>query len=151
MQVIKPLGAGILLLLGFIFWGRAIETSLDPNPNRLGKRETITAGVLLGLPATVGGAWLALDTYRQRQRAEEARLKAIFFKLVKAGRGKVTALRFSMEAQIDGEMAKAYLGDRSREYDATFQVDIEGGITYCFHLGNLDSRLLRPSSQQRQQ
>ena len=150
MKIVKPLGAGILLLLGFVFLGRALETSLDSNPDRLGKRETVTAGVLLGLPAVVGGVWLLVDTRRQQQHAEAERLKAVFFQLVKAGRGNVTALRFSMEAQIDGETAKAYLSDRSREYDATFQVDIEGGITYCFHLGNLDSRLLRPSPQQRE-
>ncbi|MEM9003888.1 MAG: ribosomal protein L7/L12 [Cyanobacteria bacterium P01_F01_bin.86] len=151
MQVVKPIGAGILLLLGVLCLGRAIETSLDPNPNRLAKRETITAGVLLGLPATVGGTWLVLASQRQRQREAEKHLKETFFKLVKAGRGKVTALRFSMEAQIDGETAKAYLSDRSREYDATFQVDNEGGITYCFHLDNLDSRLLDPSPHRREQ
>ena len=52
-----------------------------------------------------------------------------------------------MEAQIDGETAKAYLSDRSREYDATIQTDAEGGSTYCFHLGEVDSKLLRPLSQ----
>ena len=147
MKIAKPLGAGILILLGFWCLGRVMETALDRSPDRLDKRETITAGVLIGVPATAGGAWLALDTRRQRHLAEGKRLRQIFFKLVKAGRGKVTALRFSMEAQIDGDVAKAYLNTLSREYDATFQVDNEGGITYCFHLGDVDSRLLRPAPQ----
>lgn len=146
-KIAKPIGAGILLLLGFWCLGRVIETGLDPNPHRLGKRETMTAGVLVGVPAATGGAWLALSVRRQRQLATEQKLRDSFFRLVKAGRGKVTALRFSMEAQIDGEHAKAYLSDRSREYDATFQVDSEGGITYCFNLGDLESRLLQPTTE----
>ncbi|NER78599.1 MAG: hypothetical protein F6K42_03295 [Leptolyngbya sp. SIO1D8] len=124
-----------------------METAFDPDITRVGKRETITAGILVGAPASAGGAWLILNARRQRRLAEAQRLRQIFFKLVKAGRGKVTALRFAMEAQMDGEMAKAYLSDRSQEYDATFQVDNEGGITYCFHLGNINSRLLQSSDQ----
>lgn len=146
-RIAKPIGAGILLLLGFWCLGRVVETGLDPNPNRLGKRETMTAGLLVGVPAATGGAWLAFDIRRQRRLAAAKQLQDTFFRLVKAGRGKVTALRFSMEAQIDGEQAKAYLSDRSREYDATFQVDSEGGITYCFNLGDLESRLLQPTTE----
>ncbi|MDB9527607.1 ribosomal protein L7/L12 [Oscillatoria sp. CS-180] len=147
MNKVKIVGASALFLLGFWCLGRAVETSLDRNPNRLGQRETITAGILLGVPATGGGGWLLWDSRRQHQLQEEERLKNTFFQLVKAGRGKITPLRFSMEAQIDGSQAKAYLSDRSMEYDATYQVDVEGNITYCFHLGNLNSQLLRPNRQ----
>jgi len=145
MERAKTLGIGLLLILGALCLGRAIETALDHNPNRLGQRETITAGLLIGIPATTGGLWWGWQVHRQRRLAEAQRLREVFFKLVKAGRGKITPLRFSMEAHIDGAKAKAYLSDRSVEYDANFQVDVEGNITYCFHLGEVDSRLLRPT------
>ncbi len=144
VSVIKQGAAAALIVVGVLCLGRAIETGLDRNPNRVGKRETITAGLLLGGIATTGGIALALNTHRQRRRQEKAQLQAVFFNLVKAGRGKVTPLRFAMEAQLTGEAATAYLNEQARQYDATFQVDQEGGITYCFNLGTVDSRLLRP-------
>ena len=151
---VKPAGSILLLLLGFLCLGRAVETGLDHNPDRIGKRETITAGLLLGLPATAGGVGLAVSARRDgrrpvprdhRRRLAAQHLRTVFFQLAKAGRGKVTALRFAMEAGISGDRATAYLSERAREYDATFQVDNEGGITYCFNLGEVDSRLLRPA------
>ncbi|MGD1908380.1 MAG: ribosomal protein L7/L12 [Leptolyngbyaceae cyanobacterium] len=144
IPVLKQGAAIALLVVGGLCLGRAVETALDRNPNRVGKRETITAGILLGGTATVGGSGLALSAYRQRRRAGVAELQAVFFNLVKAGRGKITPLRFAMEAQITGQAATAYLNEQARQYDATFQVDQEGGITYCFNLGTVDSHLLRP-------
>lgn len=142
MTPVKAVGASILLVIGFWCVGRALETAVNPDPQILGKRETMTAGLLIGVPATVGGGWLLWDQRRQRRLAYDQQLRATFFRVVKAGRGQVTPLQYAMEARIDGEAAKAYLHDRSIEYDATFQVDIEGNITYCFHLGNVDSHLL---------
>lgn len=135
MTWVKPTGSILLFLLGFLCLGRAVETGLDQNPDRIGKRETITAGLLLGLPTPC----------RDLRRLAAQRLRTVFFQLAKAGRGKVTALRFAMEAQISGDRATAYLTERAREYEATFQVDNDGGITYCFNLGDVDSRLLRPA------
>ncbi len=147
IQIAKSLGAATLLLLGFICLGRALETSLDQNPDRLHKRETITAGILLGLPTAVGGTWLALNSRRHHQTAEANRLRAIFFELVNAGEGQLTVLQFAMAAQMDGDKAKAYLSDRSQEYDGTFQVDDEGTILYCFALGHTHDRASYPTLQ----
>lgn len=146
MRAFSRGAAGVLLVIGILCLGRALETALDNSPNRLGKRETITAGVLLGGPMTAGGGWLLVHDHRQQRLAEQQRLQEIFFKLVKAGRGKVAPLRFAIEANLDGVKANAYLSDRAREFDATFQVDVEGGLIYCFTLGEVDSRLLRPGA-----
>ena len=143
IQMTKSLGAVTLLLLGFLCLGRAIETSVDRNPNRLNKRETVTAGILLGLPAIVGGTWLVFNKRRQYRTTEETRLRKTFFELAKAGHGQMTVLQFAIAAQIDGNQAKIYLSDRSREYDATFQVDDEGTIIYCFNLGR--DNITRPN------
>ncbi|WP_008312451.1 ribosomal protein L7/L12 [Leptolyngbya sp. PCC 6406] len=147
IQQVQQIAAGLLLLVGFLCLGRVLETTLDSNPNRVDRRETITAGIVVGVPAIAGGVGLILAAQHQRRRQESERLQGVFFALVKAGRGKVTPLRFAMEAKLTGVQATAYLGDRAREYDATFQVDSEGGITYCFNLGEVDSRLLRSTPE----
>jgi len=142
MNKVKSVGAGLLLLLGFWCLGRALETSLNRDPRILDKRETITAGLLLGLPATAGGSWLLWDRRRQCRQQTAQTLRQTFFRSVKAGRGKVTPLQFAIAANLDGATANTYLRDRSIEYNATFEVDDDGNITYCFHLGNAD--LYRP-------
>ncbi|MGP1375288.1 MAG: ribosomal protein L7/L12 [Almyronema sp.] len=145
MRRVKQISAGLLLLVGFWCLARSLETGLDRNPNRLDKRETVLAGILLGVPAVGFGAYLGLDAQLQKKRQERDRLQAIFFKLVKAGKGKVAPLRFAMEANLTGEAAKAYLDERARIYDADFQVDDRGGVFYYFHLGDVDTQLLRPA------
>lgn len=142
MKQVKPIGAGLLLLLGFWCLGRALETSLNRDPQVLEKRETITAGLLLGLPATAGGTWLLWERRRQRQQQAAQQLRQVFLRSVTAGRGRVTPLQFAIAANLDGATANTYLRDRSIEYNATFDIDDDGNITYCFHLGN--AQLSRP-------
>ena len=132
MHFFKLSGAGLLLLVGFWCLGRTVETGLNQDPGLVDRRETITAGLLLGLPATALGSWLIWHDRQQQQRQQAQQLRAVFFDLVKAGRGQVTPLRLAMAAQIDGDVAKAYLNARSVEYDATFHVDDDGTIIYCF-------------------
>ena len=136
MRQVKWLSGGLLLLLGFWCLGRAVEMSLNRDPHVQEKRETVTAGILLGLPATAGGSWLLWAQHRQRRQQAAQRLRNIFFHLVQTRQGQVTPLQFAMAAQIDGDIAKAYLDDRSLEFDATFDVDEQGHMTYCFHLGD---------------
>ncbi|MGD1942834.1 MAG: hypothetical protein ACFB0G_16120 [Leptolyngbyaceae cyanobacterium] len=132
MRFLKLSGASVLLLVGFLCLGRTIETGLNQNPNLTDRREIMTAGLLIGLPTTALGGWLIWHDRQQRQRQQAQQLRAVFFDLVKAGRGQITPLRLAMAAQIAGDVAKAYLNDRSVEYDATFQVDDDGTIIYCF-------------------
>lgn len=140
MNKAKLVGAGALLVLGFWCLGRVVEMALNRNPNVLEKRETITAGLLLGVPSSAGGAWLLWDRRRQLAVARQRRIREAFFKLVQTEHGKVTPLQLAMASHIDGQEAKDYLSDRSIEYDATFEVDVSGHIIYCFPLsGNLTS------------
>ncbi|WP_204139118.1 hypothetical protein [Halomicronema sp. CCY15110] len=145
MQKVKSISAGLLLLLGFWCLGRAVETRLNRNPNILDQRETITAGLLLGLPAVTGGSWLLWDVRRQRRQQAEHRLRQIFFDLVQTHRGQVSPLQFAIAAQLNGDAANAYLRDRSVEFNATFEVDAAGNITYCFHLGTAQPPPIAPS------
>ena len=143
---VRQISAALLLIMGFWCLARSVETALDPDPSRLDKRETITGGILLGIPAVGFAAWLAFDTHLQSQQAEQARLQAIFFQLVKAGKGYIAPIRFSMETGLTGEAAIAYLNQRARVYSAEFNVDDAGGITYYFNLGRVNTQLLRPAA-----
>lgn len=142
MGLARKTGAIILLLIGFWSLGRSLETALDRNPNRLGKRETITAGLLIGLPATVGGSWLIADARRRKRLQQERHLRQAFFQVLQLGEGKVTPLQLSMAAGLAGEEAKVYLDQRAREFDATFHVEEDGGLVYCFSAGHIESHLL---------
>ncbi len=136
MRNIKVIASGMLLLLGFWCLGRALETAFNQDPNLMEKREIITAGILLGLPATALGGGLIWRDRRQRHLSKAHYLRDVFFHLITAEKGKITPLKFAMAARIDGDEAKAYLRDRCLEFDATFQVDAEGTIFYCFEAGN---------------
>ncbi len=140
MPKVKSISAGLLLLLGFWCLGRAAEMGLNRNPNILEKRETITAGLLLGVPAIAGGGWLFWDVRRQRRQQADLRLRQIFFHLVQTRQGQVTPLQFAMATQLEGEAANAYLRDRSLEFNATFEVDEAGNIIYCFPHRSSESR-----------
>jgi len=108
---------------------------LNRNPNILDQRETIAAGLLLGVPAVTGGGWLLWDVRRQQRLQADRRLRQIFFHLVQTRNGQVTPLQLAMAAQLDGDAANAYLRDRSLEFNATFEVDDVGNIIYCFPWG----------------
>lgn len=125
---------GLGLLIGFLCIGRAVETALDRNPNRLNKRETITAGLLLGIPCTAGALWGLGALERQRKLAKSERLQALFYKALKANDGKINPIQFAMLGQISAEEAKACLDEWAVPLNADFQVDEAGVVMYCFNV-----------------
>ncbi len=125
------------LALGFLCLGRALETALDPNPNRLNKRETVTAGFLIGMPTTAGALWLLRSLKRDRTITHSQRLQLLLYKALKANSGKISALQFAMLAQIPLTDAKHFLDDWAVSLEAEFQVDEAGSVMYCFNLPKL--------------
>ncbi len=126
--------SGLGLLLGFLCLGRAAETALDKNPNRLHKRETITAGLLLGIPCTAGTLWGFFALERHRRLAQSDRLQALFYKGLKANNGKINPIQFAMLGQISVEEAKDCLDAWAVPLNADFQVDEAGVVMYCFNV-----------------
>ncbi len=124
------------LALGFLCLGRALETALDANPNRLNKRETVTAGVLIGVPTAAGALWLLMSLERDRTLTHSKRLQLLFYKALKANSGKISALQFAMLAQVPLADAKHFLDDWAVSLAAEFQVDAAGTVVYCFSLPN---------------
>ena len=125
---------GLGLLLGFLCIGRAVETALDRNPNRLYKRETITAGLLLGVPCTAGALWGLGSLARHRKLMRSERLQALFYKALKANNGKISPIQFAMIGQISVDEAKDCLDTWAIPLNADFQIDEAGVVTYCFNV-----------------
>lgn len=137
MRLIKQVTAGLLLSFAFLCLIAATDALLDRNPNRLGKRETALAGFTLGFPPALLGVWLVWGLHRQGQKEECDRLSHTFFRLIHKGNGNITVLQFAREANLPGAVAKEYLNQKAREFDASFEVNEEGGIAYHFYGGEL--------------
>lgn len=120
------------LLLGFLCLGRAVETALDRDPTRQGKRETITAGLLLGLPTTVGALWMMGSLERDRRLAHSKRLQSLFYKALQANNGRINAMQFAMLAEVSLSEAQQCLDTWAGPMNADFDIDESGVIVYCF-------------------
>ena len=132
-KYIAGLGLGLLgLLLGFLCLGRALETALDRRSERLNKRETMTVGLLLGLPATFGALSLLRTVERQRQTERSARLQALFYKALRANEGKINAIQFAMLAEISLAQAHECLDTWAVPMNADFDIDEAGVVVYRF-------------------
>ncbi len=138
MKQIKKVAATVLLVIGLpisLTFGYLALSQELPRQEREGM---VGALLLLGLPPTVGGAWLVWSLRQQHQQELRDRLHTAFSKLLQANDGNITVLSFSMETQLSGKDAKAFLDERAQEFNATFQVGEAGGVVYCFDLGKVE-------------
>ncbi len=132
MKLLAKASAGVLLSIGIGFLllmfigGTTIRDEKD-------RTNLLVGGLVLGLPPTLIGGWLAQSLYKQQK--ERDHLQATFFKLIRQGDGRLTTLDFSMETGLDGKSAKAYLDERAIEFDAAFDVDENGNQFYRFRKG----------------
>jgi len=122
------------LVLGFLCLGRAVETALDKDPARQNKRETITAGVLLGLPASIGALWMLKSLECDRRLAYSQRLQALFYKALQANNGRINAIQFAMLAEVSLGEARQCLDAWAGPMNADFDIDEAGVVVYCFNL-----------------
>jgi len=90
------------------------------------------AGLFGGVPLTTIGIWYGTDTYLQRQQARQNHLKRNFYALIEAQNGEFSLLQYAKAADVSGQQARSYLDKRAKEFNATFEVDMEGGIIYRF-------------------
>lgn len=97
-------------------------------------QDILLAVMLLGLPAMAIGSWMFWQGHCQYQQQQRDRLRSIFFNLLQDSNGHITAIRFAMAAGLDGRVAKTYLDDRAREFDAAYNISKEGNISYYFEL-----------------
>lgn len=139
MQSIQKVFAGLLLTFGLPVVGVAAISLLDGSRTAQDREGAVAALIVLGFPATAWGGYLAGSLYCQSRQQAHKRLQSIFFQLLKAGNGHLAILPFAMETQLTGRQAKQYLDQKTQEFDARFDVDHEGGISYYFNLGGLNT------------
>jgi ribosomal protein L7/L12 len=142
----QKLAIAVLLTLGLTSTVLAVQRLRDPHQPPSERQELWAALLLLGITPLAGSAWLGRSLQRSAHAAQEQRLRAVFFESLRQSQGRVNVLYFAMQSQLSGDAAKTYLSDRAREFNATFDVDDSGGLTYCFDLGDCRAALLPEQS-----
>ncbi|XHX78863.1 MAG: bL12 family ribosomal protein [Stenomitos frigidus ULC029] len=132
MRLITKITAGVLLGIGVPITLWAVTDVV--NPQSTDREGAVAALCFFGIPPSALGGWLVLGGRRKSKQEEHDRLQSTFFKLLKQGNGRITALGFAMETGLTGAMAKAYLDERAEEFVANFDVDEEGNMSYRFNL-----------------
>ena len=56
-----------------------------------------------------------------------------FFRLLSEGNGQITLLQFAKETQLSIEEARQLLDEKAKEFNATFDTDEKGDISYYFN------------------
>ncbi|HEY9645130.1 MAG TPA: hypothetical protein V6C88_02105 [Chroococcidiopsis sp.] len=135
MKRVKKFMALLLLTIGIPISLLAIAKLPDRNLSKADRDEVILALMFFGAVPTASASYLLWDLHRHHQRAKRDRLYATFFELVRAGQGRLSVLDFAIATQLPGSTAKAFLDDRAREFDATFDVTDSGGVFYQFPVG----------------
>jgi hypothetical protein len=163
MKTAEKLAAGWLLTLGFMFLTLSVSATLEKNsmlkPISPGIDDedsvkeyvnkeaiylldnTARQGIIFGVPTAILGVWLSLGLYRQsKYEAKEIqqqisdRLQSIFYQTLQDNHGRVTVLGFAMHSQLPAAIARQYLDGKAKEFNANFQVNDEGAVSYHFDI-----------------
>jgi hypothetical protein len=137
MKLITKIAAGLLLSFGLPISLLAAVELCNPKTAAADKEGMVAALIIFGLPPSGLGGWLIWQGQRRWQQQEHDRLREIFFNVLKQSDGHVTPLQLAMETGLSGETAKAYLDERAKEFDASYNVSEEGNISYYFALGQM--------------
>ena len=156
MKTAEKLAAGWLLTLGFMFLTISVTAGIEKltaeksiniptqdeydwqNPD-YENNDTIVGGIIFGVPSLILGGWLALGLYKQSRQDKKAitqqnheRLQSQFYQILQTNNGRITLLSFAMQSQLPAAEAKEYLDQKAKEFNANFQVNEEGGVSYHF-------------------
>lgn len=137
MKLVSKIIAGTLIGIGLLGSLALVEDLINPQASVEDKAEA-PSGLVFTLAMTGTGAWMFRQGHRKFRQQERDRLRAVFFKLLQENNGHITTLQFAMEAGLEGELAKAYLDDRAREFNAAYDISEAGNISYHFDLGDAD-------------
>jgi len=137
MARLTQITSALCLVLGLAVTGLASARLLHPSTHGQDRQAAIAPLVLLGLPVTGLGAWLAWDLRHQRQVQAQTLTQAheqLFLELLQAHQGRLTLVQFAAAAHMPLEEARVFLDQRARLLDASFDVTDAGGIVYQFPL-----------------
>lgn len=124
--MLKQFIAGICLTIGFVFLLIPVSVAMKPDATEK-DRDAALGGLILGLPTTAWGSWLAIDSRRRQQQMEST-----FVRLLKASEGAVTILQLAETANVTIVEARSYLEDKAVELHCDFEITDRGGIIYHF-------------------
>jgi hypothetical protein len=159
MKTPEKLAAGWLLTLGFMFLTLSASAVFDkvatqkriilpidetdfPAPYPIDAYyddDAAVGGLIFGIPSMIVGGWLAWGLYRESRQEKKAlnqqmsdRLQSLFYQMLQENHGRVTVLSFAMQSQLPAVTAREYLDAKAKEFNANFQVNDGGGISYHF-------------------
>ncbi len=142
MKLFQKISAGILITFSLLIAILAIAGLADPKAPQKDKEGSFAALVIFALPPGVLGQFLIWNVLRTERKEKEAlalresdRLQSIFYLLLKKHGGELTPLLFAMETKLSPGDARQYLDQKAKEFEANFEVDDRGDITYRFNVG----------------
>jgi len=130
----KKVFAGILLSVGFIFLAVTVSVMFTKNPSQEDK-DAALGGLIIGVPATAGGAWIIWGLRKKREELESDRqrqLETAFLTILQDHNGRITTTKFAIATKLSLEESKHYLDQKAAKMDASFDVSEEGAISYHF-------------------
>jgi hypothetical protein len=134
MKLATKLAIGLLLGFGLPITLLAMAELLDPTNPPQDREEAKAALVIFGLAPVSLGSLLLWNIRQHSQQQQTERLQSRFFDLLQTNRGQITPLQFAIATGLNGKLAKAYLDERAREFDAVYNVTADGTIVYYFEL-----------------
>ena len=160
MKTAEKLAAGWLLTLGFMFLTTSVSAVITKNTtlkpilaiedgvvvkDYLNKEaiyrldNTALQGIIFGVPTLTLGGWLALGLYRQSRQEKKAlsqqlnqHLQSQFYQMLEENKGCITVLGFAMKLQLPASVAREYLDEKAKQFNANFLVNEEGSVSYHF-------------------
>lgn len=132
----QKLFAGILFSIGFIFLTVTVSSIITKNPTEK-DRSAALGGVILGVPAVAGGAWIVWGLRKKNeklQKTHDRQIETTFLELVKANQGNISTIDFAIATKLSLDESKQYLDQKARQLNANFNVSEDGGISYQFFI-----------------
>lgn len=133
LKLLKKVTAGLLLVFGIPLSIVAVTEIFDRETTPQDKTDALAALIILTLPATAVGGWLAWGLSKESQKEISDRLQSTFYRLLKQGNGQISILGFAMETHLPAGAAKQYLDEKAKEFNATFKVSEDGSVFYHFN------------------
>lgn len=135
MQTLKKILAGFFLLAGLPILLVGAADLVDHDSSREDKEGAIAAIGFFGLPSVAIAAGL-LVSWRQQQQRQQQQLslgqEQMFLQLLQQHNGAMTVVDFALAANIPIEDAKAYLDQKAKQLDASFEVSDSREVVYRF-------------------
>jgi hypothetical protein len=137
MHLVKKALAGFCLLIGLPITLWAIVDIANPATDAEERSGAAAALFLFGLPPATLGTWLVWHLHQHGQQSVQMaahQQEQLFLKLLQTHGGQLTIIQFATATQMPLEEAKAFLDEKARFLDASFDVSETGAVVYRFPL-----------------